>query len=136
MFGYMLQDWVTIQSASTITSVPQTEDGWMSFQKFQDIMFWTDVRAISLGGTTNVALRLETSPTKDESLFLPMVAQFNILPGAGPILTPVRLANATAANPALARWVRWTLVAVGVPSSNWGATFRIACAANAVGGGA
>lgn len=70
MFGYMLQDWVTIQSAASIMNLVQTDDGWMTFDRFQDLTFFVETSAIVLGGATNVALVLESSPTRDEVLFV------------------------------------------------------------------
>jgi hypothetical protein len=133
MFGYMLQDWITVQNG-LYNNLTQADDAWLSFQRFQDLTFLVDVRAVQLGGATAVQMQLETAPAKDELLFFPMVAPFNLTVSASPAIVPVRLAAASATYPALARWVRWKVFVAAAPSA-WGATFRITCAANAVGRG-
>jgi hypothetical protein len=135
MYGYLLQDWITIQGDSSIASITQSEADWMSFQKFQDIMFWTEVRAVTLAGATSMVLQFETAPTKDPTSFVKM--QSSVLTvGNTPIFQPVLLSSATALNAALARWVRWTLIPTGgTLSGNWSATFCVSCAANTIMGG-
>jgi hypothetical protein len=131
MYGYMLQDWTTLDVDPAVGAITQTEGDWMSFQAFQDIVFWTDVRAVNVGGGVNVQLAFETAPSKDDTLFVAMATVTLAVSGA-PTVTPVLIA----ANPSvpLSRWVRWRLLAGGGPASNWGATFRVMCSANQVGG--
>jgi hypothetical protein len=72
VYGYLLQDWTTIRGSTLALNpagIVQSESDWMSFQPYQDIVFWTDVKSISLGGLTNIALDYETAPAKDDLLF-------------------------------------------------------------------
>ena len=131
MYGYTIQDWITIRGNSTITTINQAESDWIGFSAFEDIVFWLDVRELTLGGATNVTVNYQTSPTKDDVLFVNMTAgpALTALPTI-PTITKVLLAQ----NPTvpLARWVRWQLDVTGVASSTWDLTFRILAAANAV----
>ena len=80
-------------------------------------------------GANNIQIIYETSPTKDESLFSAMATvslEVNQVQ-----VSPIILATAPAIP--LARWVRWRLHVDGVADSNWLTTFRLHCAANAVG---
>ena len=133
MYSALLQDWITIRVSSGSTSITQSEADWASFQQYRDIVFWLDVRSLALAGGTDVLVSYETSPAKDESLFVPMVAAVSLsnIVGVTPTITRVLLSQ----NPAvpLSRWVRWRLSVAGTPTSDWGAMIRIHCSANAVG---
>jgi hypothetical protein len=135
VYGYLLQDWITIkgsQAAANVT-VTQSETDWMSFQAYQDIVFWLETKSLVLAtGVTSITLEYQTAPAKDESLFVPMTTAITLAAGSTPTITKVLLAQ----NPSvpLARWVRWKLTANGTLSSGeWGTCMRIYCAANAVG---
>jgi hypothetical protein len=129
MYGYTLQDWITIRGATSVTSITQGEQGWMGFAPYQDIVFWLDCREVSVSGATSININYETAPTKDDVLFTGMVATAAISAGT-PAVTKVLLAQ----NPTcpLSRWVRWRLSVVGTPTSSWDVTFRILCSVNAV----
>lgn len=129
MYSFVLQDWVTIfGDAPTTTDIVQSEPDWLSFQAYQDIVFYTECKSFDTAGATGIQVVYETSPTKDESLFKanPMATRFVDLSSVG--VDPVILA--TAAFP-LARWVRWRLHLNGVGAGAWHATIRLNCAANA-----
>lgn len=130
MYGYVLQDWITIRGASTTSTIIQNESDWMGFSSFQDIGFWIDVREFSTAGT--LTLNLQTSPTKDEVLFQPLsncsltVAVTN----PPPLLNGTALPKSIlATNPGvpLSTWVRWSL---SNSSGAWDITFRILAQAN------
>jgi hypothetical protein len=133
MYGFLVQDWITIRGANSplVNSIIQTEQNWVSLQPYQDIVFWLEVREVTLSSATNITVNYETAPLKDESLFTAMVA--------GPVVTA---ASTTATitkvllsqNPTcpLARWVRWRLAVTGTPTAAWDMTFRISASANAV----
>lgn len=144
MYGYVLQDWITIRG--TVPASPaspdiiQGESTWMGFSSFQDIVFWLDIREMTLPGGTSPTLAwyFETSPSKDNNLFTTMTS-------VGPLssLTPgVQLPSGAlprvilASNPSvpLATWARWRVspAASSGLSGTWDATFRILCAANRV----
>jgi hypothetical protein len=129
MYGFILQDWVTIRGNQTITSITQGENGWLGLAPFQDIVVWLDVRALTLGGLTNIVMNYETAPIKDESLFTAMTAGINMAAGTTPTITKILLSQ----NPTvpLGRWARWHLTTSGTATSVWDATFRIAVCCNA-----
>lgn len=74
MYGYMLQDWSTARLAAGQADLVQSESDWMSFQGYQDIVFWLEATSVTLDGATNIQVSYETSPTKDNSLFVPMTS--------------------------------------------------------------
>jgi hypothetical protein len=121
----VLQPWTTIQGSGSVTTITQEEECWADFSDSGAATFWLDVRSIS--GT--VILQLASSPTKDESLFLPITIPVTLNPLTTPTpLTTVAGVTAQSGVTAtflapLARWVRWS-----VSSSSggvWNATFRI-----------
>ena len=114
----------------------------MGFSSFQDMVFWLDIREMTLPGGTSPTLAwyFETSPSKDNNLFATMTS-------VGPLtsLTPgVQLVSSAlprvilASNPTpsvpLATWVRWRVSpsASSGLTGTWDATFRILVAANRV----
>lgn len=123
MYGYVLQDWVTIGNAGT-TPIIQNESDWLPFSSFQDIAFWVDVRNVTLG--TTVTIDLQTSPTKDDALFRVLTNCTVAATGAG--ITVVKNILSTAPGIPLATWVRWVLT----PSVASTITFRILASANRV----
>lgn len=141
MYGYVLQDWITIRGnipASGSVDIIQGESTWMGFSSFQDIVFWLDIREASFPGHTpfNLTFNFDTSPSKDSNLFTTIASV-----GALTSLTPgVQLSGGTlprsilAANPSvpLATWVRWRVTPGGSSGDTWDATFRVLCAANRV----
>lgn len=133
MYGYLLQDWITIKGSQTGVTVTQTEADWMSFQAYQDIVFWLEVKSTILAGATSITLDYQTAPAKDESLFANMVTGVTLVAGTAPVITKVLLGQ----NPTvpLARWARWKLTPNGTITAGleWGVCMRIHCAANAVG---
>jgi len=140
MYGYVLQDWITIRGSS-IADVIQGESGWMGFSSFQDIVFWLDVREATFptgGGTPSLTWYFETSPTKDNNLFTPMstatVSLATLTTPGVQLLTGALPRVILASGPAvpLATWVRWRLSPAGTTAPPWDATFRVLAAANRV----
>lgn len=68
MYGYLLQDWITLRGTASGATFVQSEPDWMSFQAYSDIVFWLEVKAVTLGGLTSMTLDYETAPVKDEAL--------------------------------------------------------------------
>lgn len=134
MYGYVLQDWITIRSTN-ISDIIQGESDWMAFSSFQDIVFWADIRELTLptGGTPGVTMKFETSPTKDEVLFQTMAS--TPVSVATPITPLPKVILAAAPSVPLATWVRWRLTPAG-GAGPWDVTFRILVAANRVARGA
>lgn len=132
MYSVVLQDWVTIRGASSVTTITQGENGWVGTAAYEDIVFWLDVRELTLGSATSVTVNYETAPLKDDVLFTNMMSgvALTTVPTT-PTVTKVLLSQ----NPTcpLARWVRWKLTVQGSPSASWDLTFRIIAACNAVG---
>ena len=132
MYSYVLQDWITLNVYMKLVDIVQSEMDWLSFQPYQDIIMWVEARSANAAGANSVDIQFETSPVQDESLFLPMRPAVALTPGT-PVVVPVVLSQIVAPDVPLARWVRWRLKINGRPSADWGATFRVHCAANAVG---
>jgi len=143
MFGYVLQDWITIRggtAGSPAGDIIQGESTWMGFSSFQDIVIWLDVREATISAAQSLTWFFETSPSKDSNLFTPMRT-----PSTGIQLTPsytpgVQLDTGAiprvvlASNPAvpLATWVRWRVAPSAGITTPWDATFRVLVAANRV----
>jgi len=133
MYGYVLQDWITVRGTTT-TPLIQNESDWMGFSSFQDIVFWIDVREVT---GTSLSLALQTSPTKDDALFQTLS---NCLMTTVVVTTPWAPSNILpkailASNPGvpLATWVRWSLT--NSVAAAWDCTFRILASANRVSAG-
>ncbi len=124
MHTFILQDYTTIRGAGA--TVTQGEAGWIDLSSYQDVVFWVDVREIT--GTT-VTLTLQTSPTKDDAMFLPLVSPTAITTSPNPSVLKALMTSASTPNP-VARYVRWSLYGSASP---WDATFRILAAANSPG---
>ena len=125
MDGFLLQDWTTIRLVGATASAYQSEEDWFDVSAYSEIVFWTETSNILLGGGTQVRIELETSPTKDESLFLPMTS-LALVPSAAPTITKILEGSAPVLPQA---WIRWKLRAIGSPPNEWGATFRVHAAA-------
>ena len=133
MYGYVLQDWITIRSTN-ISDIIQSESDWMAFSSFQDIVFWADIREYTPpSGSPSLTLKFETSPTKDEVLFQTMAS--TPVSVASPITPLPKVILAAAPAVPLATWVRWRLTPTGT-SGPWDVTFRLLAAANRVARGA
>lgn len=130
MYGYILQDWITIRGSQSGVSIIQSEADWMSFQPYSDIVMWLDTKAVTLAGLTSLTLAYETAPARDESLFTAMVSAVTLTAATTPLITKVLLSQ----NPTvpLSRFVRWRLIPTGTPTGEYGACFRIFASANAV----
>lgn len=126
MQTFVLQDWILVRSAGNL-DYPQEAKDWLALSSFQDVVFWLDVSRFSVSAGT-LEFRLQTSPTKDESLFKTMVS--SVSPGTG--IKQLRVILAT--NPAvpLATWVRWSLNTVGTSGGAWDIAFRVFACANRV----
>ena len=139
MRGFVLQDWVTIRGATSITQVIQNETNWLSLEAYQDAIFWLQAPELTVGGGT-VKINYETAPIKDETLFWPMGTASGGITVIGNSMTPqftqVILSTIGSTGTPLSRWVRWRLTnsATGV----WDITFRVLVSCNqlfAQGGG-
>lgn len=118
MDAALLQDALTINGQDGILSVTQSAHQYLDIGLNEDLVFYLDVKNVS-GAVT---ISYETSPTPQDSSFLPMIAPVTI---SATGLRVDRAAFSTAAVPP-ARYVRWRLQCAG---GAWSATFRIWVAA-------
>jgi hypothetical protein len=146
MYGYVLQDWITIRGTTGAGGntfggagdILQGESTWMGLSSFQDIVIWLDVREATLP-TSGLTWAFETAPSKDNNLFVSMPtagAGFNITsltPGVQlPLGALPRSILASTPGVPLATWLRWRLSPINATAQTWDATFRILVAANRV----
>ena len=116
MRAFTLQDWITIRSGTSNGVINQPESGWLDLSDYEDVVFWLDVKEILTGTPT---MLYQTSPTADESLFMPLAAAVP-MSTLSVAVTKALVANATTP---LARYVRWQMTGPG--PTPWDATFRI-----------
>lgn len=142
MHHFVLQDFVTIRSAFNIVNVTQSEHGWIDLGGYQDLFAWIDVREVSFAtGGTQINVFLQTAPIRDEYLFITM-EQAPLAVTAALTAPSVRKMIANQSNNGtgtpypVSRFLRWQLNAPGtLTAGTWDITFRIICAANAMGSG-
>lgn len=130
MQNQLLQDWIRV-SGSTSAAYIQESSGWLGLSSFQDAVFWLEIRKLTPPLATALAFTIETSPTKDETLFQQMVSFSATGPTAvrDPKVLPVLLVNPPL-GVALATWVRWKIVPAA--SGSWDTCFRIFVSASKV----
>lgn len=121
MDSFLLQDWVTVQSAAGNTQTIQSPDLYLDLEPYQDVQFFLDVRQVS---SPAPFMKYETAPLRDDRFFTAggnAMASFTMAVTTTPDVRIIRLAS----NPTvpLARWVRWRLTQD--PASAVFATFRI-----------
>ena len=126
MYSFVLQDWTTVGGAAGSTVI-QGEKDWLDMSPFQDIVAWIDVRNATTGSPP--LLKLETAPSKDESLFMYMGSGAGIAMVGSSMPTVVQYLMGSATVP-IAECLRWKITGGAV---TWQATFRILVAANAPG---
>ncbi len=93
MISFVLQDWITVRGDVSVSEIAQGEHEVLGVAPFQDVVFWLEIRAVTNGGANAPAVNItyETSPSKDEQLYVPMVAAFD--------MTSVFTGSPPAANP-------------------------------------
>ncbi|MEO6575328.1 MAG: hypothetical protein ABIP89_15890 [Polyangiaceae bacterium] len=123
MYTYLLQDWTSLASPSTILTAKQTQDNWLSFSGFQDVVAWIQISDFT--ASANITLKLETSPSEDEAFFATMKQQTITSTGVFALIVPAALAVQPLTN-----WVRWTVVAGNAVA--WGLSFRVVLSLNAI----
>lgn len=129
MEHFVFQDWTTARGAGTTPYVQEAKD-WLGLASFQDVVFYLDVKQLTLSPANGVVWKFQTAPTKDEKLFQTIASLAVAAVPAAVTVLPV-IASAVGATPPLATWVRWQLV--GNPGTvTWATTFRVLVAANRV----
>ncbi len=128
MYSFLLQDWITVRSASGVTTVTQSEACWLDLSAYQDVVAWLDVKNFTASGAT-VNLAFQSAASKDESMFLPVTSALSITQTGVSVTVMIKDLLTTP----LARWLRWQLSISGSPTATWDATFRILIVANAIG---
>lgn len=113
----ILQDWTVVQGQNASTTVTMPADRWVDLGGFVDVMFFTEISSYTGGYSGEI--EFQTSPTRDESLFLTMDS-VSFSEGV-PAIKIVRFATATTP---LSRWVRWKVSATGATTNRWDVSFR------------
>jgi hypothetical protein len=113
MQAILLQHWATIRGATMATTVNQPADRLADLLLFQDLFVCLEVSDVA-----NATWNIQTSPTKDETLFGTMS---NMRPTVAGVSNAAVLYSAAALP--LSRYVRWQLT--GTAAGAWSATFRI-----------
>ena len=126
MWSKVIQDWTTLQRSAGPTEIVQSEAVWVPADEIQDAQFLIEVGKIIVSGT-NLYLRMETAPSEDEALFLPLQAPTAVnLATIGTSTVMTALAHSVY-GPPVGNWVRWALESAD--SATWSATFRITMSA-------
>ncbi len=136
MYTFLLQDWVTIRSASNITTINQSASGWLDLSGFQEIVGWIDVKGTTPGGGT-ISVVFQSAPTQDEALMTALVSNLSengLIPiSPGVTVASMLLNGVVNPPPSMSRWLRWLLFNQS-PTATWDVTFRMFISANAGGG--
>lgn len=114
----VLQELTTILGSDASTSITQSASGWLELIEQEDLVVYTDVRAI----TGTVSMVIETAPSRLEQGFVTMLGPLSL---SSPVVRVDKALFAYAAVPA-AQFLRWHLIGSGTP---WGITFRVVVAA-------
>lgn len=122
MQGALLQQWTTVQTASSFGSFTQSVEDWLDVSSFADAAFWIDVSQVTASANATVQLVLQSSPTLDETYFFPVAPPVTLSAASTPIL--VKTVRAASTVP-LARYLRWQLQVSTNNTATWGATFRV-----------
>jgi hypothetical protein len=136
MYGYVLQDWITVRGGAIPGDIIQGESAWMGFSSFQDMVFWLDVREVTpTSAGYSLTWYFETAPSKDNNLFQAManvaITTNALTPGLQSSSNLPKVLLAAGPSVPLATWVRWRLSPSGT-TTTWDATFRILLSANRV----
>lgn len=126
MYSFVLQDWLTVGGAAG-APVVQGEKDWLDMSPFQDVVAWIDIR--NAPTSNQPSIKLETAPSKDESLFVFMGSGGGITMVANTVPTVVQYLMGSATVP-IAECLRWKITG---GAAAWEVTFRILVAANAPG---
>lgn len=118
----LLANWTTIRgSAPTVTTFTQDEEEWPDLKGYQDVAIQIDcMEATSPSG--NVTLRLESSPTPDDSLFQRICPDITLAPSA--TVLQARSLRVPGIMP-VARWLRYVVSVPASASGVWSTTFRV-----------
>jgi hypothetical protein len=120
----LLQRWLTVRgdAGAGVQSIVQGNGGWIDTGDAVDATFVVDCREAKLPADGVVTLNLETSPSKDEVSFAPVVPPMTLVGSAAPVVVRTILTPSTVP---LARWLRWRLSTTAT-GGVWDATMRIA----------
>src|SRR5512140_3060022 len=115
MHTFALTDGITIHGGNN--TVTQSESEWLDLTQYEDVTFWMEIKEV----TGTVTMKIQTSPTKDESFFADIYNQAAAVGVVNPGSTGGKCLMSSATVP-IARFVRWSLVSASAP---FDATFRI-----------
>lgn len=132
MHGFVLQPWLTVKGTTTLTTLTQSEAGYLDLAPFEDYVAWIEVDELTATGVTTPTLWLETAPLKEEALFAPTGASQTSVTLAIGVTTVKNILNAQVATQIpLARFLRWRIEMTGA-SAIWSATFQVHVAAHSL----
>ena len=113
----LLADWTTLVGSTSASEIIQPANQWLDLPEHEDVIFFLDVKEV--GGT--VTMSYETSPSRQSSQFVPMIAPISLSVTSQPRVDRALFA---ANSFPLARFLRWRVQGSGV-GSPWDVTFRI-----------
>ncbi len=117
----LLQDWVTIRGNATTTTVTQQETDYVDLAAYQDVVVWFECSDAANGPR----FEIQTSPTKDDSLFVVVDTSAAFAAAVGVTTKILRYSAVTCP---LARFLRWKVVSSSFAGSV--CSFRIWLSAN------
>ena len=117
-------DFITVRGGSPVTSIVQAPEAWLETSGHADATFMLEVAEVTAPPGGLVLIQVETSPTADESLFLP-IAGPNV---AAVSATPTIMKTASAVGLPIARFIRWKVLAT--TSGSFDVTFRLRMTCN------
>jgi hypothetical protein len=120
MHTEILIPWTTVSGGTSVTSVIQDHEAYIDTGGASDVVFYVDVLNVHQDEGTTVILTLESSPTNDAALFLPVAGPITLSPSMTPLIFKT-VPGAVSLAP-LARWLRWH---VTTSSTQWTVTFRV-----------
>jgi hypothetical protein len=115
----LLQDWVTLSTSATATTITQGADSWLDVGAFEDLVFYLDVKLASGSPVINY----QTAPVPEEASFTALLPGINMATGV-----TTNSVLAVFAGVPVARFLRWQLTGTSAY-----ATFRIWVSAYSLG---
>jgi len=75
--GFYVHEWRTYRADPSLTAITMPESEWLDLAGYMNLVVWLQVREFSLGGAAHLQMGYQSSVTKDEEYFLPLIAPFN-----------------------------------------------------------
>lgn len=125
MHTELLTDRITVRFDSSVTSIAQSASEWLDLHEYEDVTLTLEVSELT---GSNLTMFYETSPTRQENCFVPIVGGFTLQAGVRIDAAPSELACFP-----LARFLRWRITSPGGVGNTFDVTFRIVAACHAPG---